>query len=285
MIPFNKLSDFILEDVGYFDITSDAIIPDDLKINAYIVSKSHGILAGVEECYLLCKIFDVRCKVLTPDGNQIAPKDKILFLSGSAKKILMIERVVLNILMKMSGIATNVHLLVSTCRQVNPHVKISATRKTTPGFRYFEKKAVIIGGGDPHRWKLDDMYLIKSTHVDIAGGIKEAILRVKKNRIFSKLIDVEVRNIDELLDAIHYGADIVMLDNFTPTMVVDAIKILNEKGIRNKVLIEVSGGINNDNILEYVKAGVDIISLGCLTHSYKSLDFHIELDLSGPEGI
>ncbi len=285
MIPFNKLSNFILEDVGYFDITSDAIIPDDLKINAYIVSKSHGILAGVEECYLLCKIFDVSCKVLTPDGNQIAPKDKILFLSGSAKKILMIERVVLNILMKMSGIATNVHSLVSTCRQVNPHVKISATRKTTPGFRYFEKKAVIIGGGDPHRWKLDDMYLIKSTHVDIAGGIKEAILRVKKNRIFSKLIDVEVRNIDELLDAIHYGADIVMLDNFTPTMVVDAIKILNEKGIRNKVLIEVSGGINNDNILEYVKAGVDIISLGCLTHSYKSLDFHIELDLSGPEGI
>ncbi len=282
----NKLIDFIYEDLGYGDITTEAVVSSDMNIEAYITSKSSGILAGVEESCFICEFFKITCEVIKKDGDHINIHDKILKISGNARKILLVERVILNLLMKMSGIATKVNYLVSLCHKVNSKVKIAATRKTTPGFRFFEKKAVFIGGGDPHRWRLDDMYLIKSTHIDIAGGVSEAIMRVKNKKIFSKIIDVEVRNIDEAIEAIKNGADIIMLDNFTPLQVKETIMHLESLNLRNKILIEVSGGITEENILEYAKTGVDIISLGSLTHSYSSLDFHIELKvLGGPEGI
>ena len=177
----------------------------------------------------------------------------------------------------MSGIATQTNRIVEKVKAAGYRTKIACTRKTAPGLEYFDKKAVWLGGGDTHRLHLDDMILIKDNHVAIIGSIKKAVRIAKKTASFSKKIEVEVSSVDEAIEAARAGADIIMLDNFSLKQVKEAIKKLEEEGIRGKVLVEVSGRINEENVLEFASMGVDIISLGTLTHSVKALDLSLEV--------
>ena len=195
-------------------------------------------------------------------------------MSGSARAILAGERLALNIVMRMSGIATLTRSLVDKCRKVNPKVRVAATRKTTPGFRYFEKKAVLIGGGDPHRMGLYDAVLIKNNHIRLAGGVKEALKRAAKGSYMMK-VEIEVETPEQAFVALENGADIIMLDNFGPE---EAKKLSHRlKKARPEVLIEISGGIRPDNIEKYA-AAADIVSLGWLTHSVRSVDFSMKVE-------
>jgi nicotinate-nucleotide pyrophosphorylase (carboxylating) len=180
----------------------------------------------------------------------------------------------------MSGIATKVYNMVSTAREVNPNVKIAATRKTTPGFRFFEKRAVVVGGGDPHRYALDDMVLIKNNHITAAGGVREAVTAAREKVSFSKKVSCEARTLQEVQEAIGVGADIVLLDNFKPKDIGGLIEVLKKDGTRDKVMLEVSGGVSEENVREFAKTGVDVLSSGALTHSYKSSDFNMLLSMN-----
>jgi nicotinate-nucleotide pyrophosphorylase (carboxylating) len=176
----------------------------------------------------------------------------------------------------MSGIATKTRMLTEKLEKANVKTKISATRKSAPGLLYFDKKAVVIGSGDPHRLHLDDMVLIKDNHLAIVGCVEEAVKKAKANVSFTKKIEVEVTGVEDALKAAKAGADIIMLDNFSPKQTKAAVKALREAGF-SKVLLEASGGITFENLLEYAEAQVDIISMGELTHSVKSLDVSLEI--------
>jgi nicotinate-nucleotide pyrophosphorylase (carboxylating) len=183
----------------------------------------------------------------------------------------------LNLLSRMSGIATATRRLVEKLDKIKAAAKIAATRKTALGLGYFDKKAVQVGGGDPHRLRLDDMILIKDNHVAIAGSVDEAVKRAKQAASFSKKIEAEVTSVADALKAAEAGADIVMLDNFSPKQVGEAVGAFKKAGFFGKVLLEVSGGITEQNLLEYASAQVDIISMGALTHSVKAVDVSLEI--------
>ena len=178
--------------------------------------------------------------------------------------------------MRMSGIATETNSVIKIVREINDVTRIACTRKVTPGFQYFEKRAVSLGGGDTHRFNLDDEIMIKDNHLSIFGDIKKAIEKIRKEISFSKKIEVEVETIDQVLEAANAGADIIMFDNFTPNKAAEAIKLLEEKGLRNRIIIEFSGGINKNNVKNYAKLSPDVISMGYLIHSPKSLNINLE---------
>ena len=197
-------------------------------------------------------------------------------ISGDAQTILCAERTMLNLLSRMSGIATATRTLTNKLEKAGAKAKIAATRKSAPGLLYFDKKAVTIGGGDSHRLHLDDMILIKDNHLVIVGSVEDAVKKAKANASFSKKIEVEVTKAEDALQAAKAGADIIMLDNFSPKQAKDAGEILKKAGFAN-VLLEVSGKITGENLLEYAMAQVDIISIGELTHSVKALDISLEI--------
>jgi nicotinate-nucleotide pyrophosphorylase (carboxylating) len=180
----------------------------------------------------------------------------------------------------MSGIATKTYRMVQAAREMNPNVRVAATRKTTPGFRYFEKRAVQVGGGDTHRYALDDMVLIKNNHIAVVGSAGDAVKAAREGVSFSKNISCEVRTLQEAIEAIEAGTDIVLLDNFTAQDVGGVHEVLIQREMRDRVLLEASGGINEDNIKDYAQSGVDIISSGALTHSYESADFNMLLSIT-----
>lgn len=262
---------FLEEDIGTGDITTDSLIGDE-EVKARIIVKENCILAGLEEAQEIFKNFGLIYLTDVSDGNQIKAKQEILSINGSAKSILKGERLALNFLGRMSGIATTTKKILDLCRLVNPNIGIAATRKTTPGFRYYEKKAVIIGGGVPHRYGLYDSILIKDNHLKVVGSITEAIRRAKKSS-FTKKIEIEVKNLEEAIEAASEGVDIIMLDNFKPMDVQDTYEVVKKLG---KNIVEVSGGICDKNILDYAPY-TDIISLGSLTHSVKAIDFSLEI--------
>jgi nicotinate-nucleotide pyrophosphorylase (carboxylating) len=197
-------------------------------------------------------------------------------ITGDAQTILSVERTLLNILSRMSGIATKTRALTEKLEKAKVKARIAATRKSSPGLLYFDKKAVVIGSGDPHRLHLDDMILIKDNHLAIVGSVEEAVTKAKTNVSFTKKIEVEVTNIEDALKAAKAGVDIVMLDNFSPQHAKEAGERLRKAGFTN-VLLEVSGGITAENLLDYASAQVDVISLGELTHSVKALDISLEI--------
>ncbi|MHA1740594.1 MAG: carboxylating nicotinate-nucleotide diphosphorylase, partial [Candidatus Thorarchaeota archaeon] len=201
----------------------------------------------------------------------------VLRLHGAAGTLLTVERVILNIMMRMSGIATKTYRLVERVREIAPHVRVAATRKTTPGFRFFEKSAVVIGGGDPHRYALDDMVLIKNNHITAVGGIGLAVRTAREYVSFSRKVSCEVRGLDEAIEAVEAGADIVLLDNLPPREIERIVETLKDRGLRERVVLEASGGITEENVEEYAVTGVDVISIGSLTHSYVSADFNMRL--------
>lgn len=273
------IDEFILnalkEDVGDGDHTSLATIPAGAKGKAKLLVKDKGILAGVELAEEIFHVVDpsLSVSVYLRDGAAIKPGDIALEVEGSSQSILTAERLVLNCMQRMSGIATKTHdivaLLKGTC------TKVLDTRKTTPGMRYLEKWAVRIGGGVNHRFGLYDMILIKDNHVDYAGGIQQAIEKAVayvKNMAKPIAIEIEVRNLDELNQVLQTGGvDRILLDNFNFENLRRAVAMIG-----GKVVTEASGGITADNIREYAECGVDYISAGALTHSVKSLDLSLK---------
>jgi nicotinate-nucleotide pyrophosphorylase (carboxylating) len=272
-----KLRQLLAEDVGQGDVTSATVVPAGLTVNAEVIAKEAGEVAGIEETVILAESLGLSVKPEVSDGEKIRNGQTLLKISGDARTILSAERTMLNLLSRMSGIATVTQRLADKLDRAKATAKIAATRKTALGLAYFDKKAVQIGGGDPHRLRLDDMALIKDNHVAIAGSVKEAVKRAKQAGSFSKKIEAEVTSIADALKAAEAGADIVMLDNFSPKQIREAVEALKKAGFFGKVLLEVSGGITEQNLLEYSSAQVDIISMGALTHSVKALDFSLEI--------
>jgi nicotinate-nucleotide pyrophosphorylase (carboxylating) len=275
-----KLKQMLAEDVGQGDVTSEAVVPAGLTVKAVVLAKEAGVAAGIEETVIFVESLRLSVKAEVADGAEIKNGTILLKISGNAQTILSAERTMLNLLSRMSGIATTTRRLTEKLQKANLAVKIAATRKTAPGLLYFDKKAVLIGGGDPHRLRLDDMILVKDNHIAIAGSVENAVKKAKASE-FSKKIEAEVTRVADALKAAEAGADIVMLDNFSPKQVREAVEALKKAGFFGKVLLEVSGGITEQNLLEYASAQVNIISMGALTHSVKALDISLDIKRVG----
>jgi len=272
-----KVREALEEDIGFGDITSQLVVPERVEAVAEIVAKEEGILAGIEEARTAFELLGARVIWAMEDGSSIKPGDIVLRAEGPARALLAAERTALNFLMRMSGIATATAELVELAKKVRPSVRVAATRKTAPGLRFFDKKAVEIGGGDTHRLRLDDCVLIKDNHIAILGSVAEAVRKAREAVSFTKKIEVEVSTPEEALEAARAGADIIMLDNFSPEEVEEALQLLEEEGWRSSVLVEVSGRIGPHNIADYASKDVDIISSGYLTHSARALDFSMRI--------
>jgi len=274
-----SLISFLREDLGTGDITSSAIIGNKLLKSATIFSKEETpvVIAGLEETKLIFEICNCTASCLVKDGSVVRKGKTVLMIQGEAKNILKAERTALNFLMRMSGIATETRRYVNAVNEISSDIKILSTRKTAPGLRYFDKKAVRIGGGYPHRKSLGEMVLIKDNHIALTGRVKNSVLNARKSVGKEIKIECEVSNINAAIEAIHGGANIIMLDNFSPSEVKHAIRKLETMGLRQKSLIEVSGGVKLNNIREYAQAMPDMISLGTLTHSVKSADFSLDI--------
>jgi nicotinate-nucleotide pyrophosphorylase (carboxylating) len=273
----DELRRFLDEDVGQGDITTNSVVPQGTEIRAQIVVKEHAVVCGIHEAKVFFEMLGVNFKSNVQDGDKVAAGKVIAEVEGDGRCILTAERTVLNILMRMSGIATETNKLVKEVQKLNLKVRIAATRKTAPGLRYLDKRAVIIGGGDPHRMRLDDAVLIKDNHIMIAGGVNEAVKRARSSLGFSKKIEVEAKTKEQAIQAAMLGVDIVMLDNMTLEEAEDTMKKLTAKNLRGRVLIEISGGVTPLNLISYARLEPDIISLGSLTHSVKAIDMSLEV--------
>lgn len=271
--PF--ISNALAEDIGDGDHTSLSTIPKGQTGKAKLLIKDNGIIAGIDVSIEIFKAVDATLliDILIQDGETVKPGDIAFYVSGSVHSILKAERLVLNTMQRMSGIASTTNRIVKILEGTG--TKVLDTRKTTPGLRYLEKLAVKIGGGVNHRFGLYDMILIKDNHVDYAGGISNAIKSaqdyLKENKI-NIPVEVEVRNLDELKEVMQLGQiDRILLDNFSFTLLKEAVNLVN-----GSYITEASGGITEDNVLEYANCGVDYVSMGALTHSVKSLDMSLK---------
>lgn len=273
ILPFIDLA--LKEDIGDGDHTSLSTIPAGKQGEAQLIIKDEGVLAGVAVALEIFKVVDPKLKVqvLLEDGTRVRNGDIGMYVSGSVHSILIAERLVLNTMQRMSGIATTTHNIVKLLADTN--TKVLDTRKTTPGMRYFEKMAVKIGGGENHRFGLYDMILIKDNHVDYAGGTAKAIDSTKKYLAEKNLhipIEIEVRNLSEVKEVLRVGGvDRILLDNFDFDHLKEAVKLIG-----GRFQTEASGGITELNVVDYANCGVDFVSMGALTHSFKSLDISLK---------
>ena len=277
MLSVDELTDRLIdlsfaEDIGDGDHTTLCCIPEDAMGQSRLIIKEDGILAGVEVAKEVFRRFDpdLKVEVFIGDGSPVKVGDIAMVVTGKVQSLLQTERLMLNIMQRMSGIATMTHKYQQALIDAGTKTRVLDTRKTTPGMRMLEKEAVKIGGGTNHRIGLFDMILLKDNHVDFAGGIHNAISRAKeycKKNGKDLKIEIEVRNFKELEDALLEKPDRIMFDNFTPEDTVKAVQIVN-----HQCETESSGGITFDNMIPYAKAGVDFISFGALTHSVKGLD-------------
>jgi nicotinate-nucleotide pyrophosphorylase (carboxylating) len=267
------LLDFLKEDIPYWDISS-ALVPGK-KVTAKVLTKQGGIVAGIGVSSILFNMFNIYADFKVKDGDVIFPSKTLAILEGSSRAILQIERLCLNLLGRMSGIATITRKTIEAAKIVNPAIKVAATRKTTPGFRLYEKLAVQIGGGDTHRFDLSDTVMLKDNHLYLFSDISSAVKAARKTTSVYKKIEVEVKNEKEALEAVLAGADIIMLDNFSPEKIRETLDLLQDENIKD-VLIEASGNINIDNIADYATIGVDVISCGNIIHSARALDISMK---------
>ncbi|MCB2311552.1 carboxylating nicotinate-nucleotide diphosphorylase [Clostridium tagluense] len=264
------LIEAIKEDVPQNDITTEFIISDECNCSIDLIAKENGVIAGLPVFERVFKILgEVNIEFFKKDGDEVCEGQCIAQLSGKTKHILTGERTALNFLGRMSGIATLTKTYVDKLRGIG--VKILDTRKTTPNMRIFEKYAVKMGGGCNHRYNLSDSVLIKENHISAAGGIKAAVSIIRQNVSFVKKIEVEVETLQQINEALEVGADIIMLDNMDSLTMKKAVEIINKKAI-----IEASGNVTLDNILEVASCGVDYISVGALTHSFRVLDLSMK---------
>ena len=272
-----KLRNMLTEDIGQGDITTALVIPADSTAEAEVITKESGVIAGMEEAKILMEDLGLKVENLVSDGEKVKAKNILMKISGNTRTILTGERTLLNIVSRMSGIATTTRKIVEKIRKERLRTKVASTRKVAPGLLYFDKKAILIGGGDTHRLHLDDMILIKDNHIAVVGSVEKAVKIVRRNASFSKKIEVEVTKVKDVLIAAKAGADIIMLDNFSTKQIEKAVKLLRKEHLYRKVLLEASGGITVENILAHASTGVDIVSLGEITESAKALDISLEI--------
>jgi nicotinate-nucleotide pyrophosphorylase (carboxylating) len=269
----HEIDRFLREDAGKAgDITSNALFTNETA-KAVIIAKNSCVIAGLAEAQSVFQKTGATATPCVKDGSQVTEGTTVLEIHGPVRSILIGERLALNFIGRMSGIATETHNLVQRCRRINPRVTIAATRKTTPGFRFYEKKAIILGGGEPHRYGLYDAVLIKDNHLKMIGSVETAIRKVQ-SKVRKKSIEIEVENESDALTAARMNVDVIMLDNVnakTGASITKKIRLINPH-----ILIEVSGGITSENVEQYATFA-DRISLGYLTHSVKSKDFSLEI--------
>lgn len=281
----NTLVNFLKEDIGTGDITSNLLIPKESVSAGTIICKNEDkisstkttIASGLAEAKIIFEICGCKATQIVEDGSVISKGTIVMSVDGTSRSILKAERTALNLIMRMSGISTRTRELIEKLDDLSQVVHIASTRKTAPGLRYFDKKAVVLGGGISHRTRLDQLILIKDNHIAVVGSVKRAIELAKSSYGSNRKIECEVVDLDGLVEAIRAGADIVMLDNFTPDQVKHSLEKIKEYGLRDKAIIEISGGITYDNIYDFAVSHPDVISIGSLTHSVKSIDYSLEI--------
>jgi nicotinate-nucleotide pyrophosphorylase (carboxylating) len=271
MLP-SELERFVQEDLGEWD-DSSRLVPE-MEAQAVVVAREDCIISGLAEAREIYDYFGLISEALYDEGEYVPANGQVLYVRGSARAILQSERLALNFMARMSGISTLTRQCVLSAGGL---VRIAATRKTTPGFRLFEKKAVFLGGGDTHRFNLSDAVLIKDNHIQILG-LEECLRRGKQLASFTKKIEVEVESLDDMLKAAQGGADIIMFDNMAPEEIARGVELLKKKGLRDRVLLEASGGITPDSIRGYAACGVDVLSLGALTRNARWIDLSLEIE-------
>lgn len=274
VLSIDELLVLLHEDAPYGDITTTAVVPD-TECRAEITAKEEGVVAGLWEAGALFSHFGVKVEQHVRDGAEVHAGAVLMTLDGKAHAILLIERTSLNLIGHMSGIATTTRRLVQAARKHCPGARVAATRKTCPGLRGLDKKAVGLGGGDPHRFSLSDQILIKDNHLALVP-LKDAIISAKKAG-FSPRIEVEVTTPEEALMAAKLGAEIIMLDNMTQEKVRETLDTLTAQGERERCLVELSGGIDEQSIARYAGCRVDIVSSGAITHSAPFLDVSLTI--------
>jgi len=262
------------EDIFTGDITSESMIPDDVMAKASFLSKDNGIVAGLDVVNTVFHTVDqeIVFNKLVTDGTEICKGQIIAIVEGRAKSLLSAERTALNFLQRLSGIATNTSRYVKAVSGYK--AVIVDTRKTTPGWRVLEKYAVRVGGGHNHRFGLYDAVLIKDNHIAVVGSIAKAVAMAREKIPHTMKIEVETENLDQVAEAIESGADIIMLDNMSLDMMSEAVRLID-----GKALVEASGGVKLENVTDIAKTGVDLISIGALTHSAMPLDISMEMEL------
>ena len=272
----SEIERFVAEDIGEWD-DSSGLIPE-IEVDAVVIAKEKCIISGLTESLEILRYFGLKAERLFDEGEFVPAGSRVLVIHGSARKILQSERLVLNFISRMSGISTLTRDCVMKAAR-GGFVRVACTRKTTPGFRLYEKKAVALGGGDPHRFSLSDTVLIKDNHIQIQG-LEKCLHIAKKQASFTKKIEVEVQSQEDMLLAAEMGADIIMFDNMPPDQVAKCVEVLKQKGLRGGVLLEASGGITPENIEEYASTGVDVISLGALTRNARWIDLCLDIEQS-----
>ncbi len=263
----NLIKTALLEDINYCDVTTDYLIPEEQENDARFVAKADGIVCGTEAAVRVFQLLDdsFRFTILKKDGEAVKKGDEILCMHGMTRALLKGERTALNLIQHMSGIATASHYYAEIVKGTN--ASIADTRKTLPGLRPLQKYAVMTGGAKNHRYNLSDAAMLKDNHIDAAGGITAAVNALRQKVGHMTKIEVETRNLDELREALAVGADIIMLDNMSPELMKQAVAITG-----GKALLEASGGITRETLRAVAESGVDIISVGALTHSVTAFD-------------
>jgi nicotinate-nucleotide pyrophosphorylase (carboxylating) len=274
---FQQIAIWLKEDVGRGDITTQATVPRDIKGTGKFLAKENLIVCGLEIAEMVFNTLDAEqeLEVFVNDGDEVESGKIFARTSGYVEVLLSGERLALNLLQRLSGVATLTRKYVKAIEGTNAY--IVDTRKTVPGLRMLEKYAVNIGGGRNHRYGLDDGVLIKDNHISIAGSVHKAVARAKERVGHLHKIEVEISNEDMLREAIEAGADIVMLDNQTPEETKLLVEIARE--LAPNVILESSGSINLSNVREYAEAGVDLISIGAITHSARAMDISFKIQL------
>lgn len=269
----NLIKTALLEDINYLDVTTDYLIDGEQENTARFLAKSDGVLCGIDVALRVFEVLQpgtVEAEVYMHDGDKLKKGDIIAEIHGKTRTILKGERTALNLIQHMSGVATATARAVETVKGTK--ASIVDTRKTLPGMRPLQKYAVTAGGGKNHRYNLSDAAMLKDNHVDAGGGIANAVAKLRAKLGHMTKIELEVRNLDELQQALDAGADVIMLDNMSPAMMKEAVKVTN-----GRALLEASGGITDETLREIAETGVDIISMGALTHSVKAFDISLKI--------
>lgn len=268
----NLIKTALLEDINYVDITTDYLIPEDQENEAKFLAKADGVLCGIEVALRVFTLIqpDFQYEVFIHDGEEVKKGDIIAKIKGKTRTILKGERTALNLLQHMSGISSMTNRIVKIVEGTN--ASIADTRKTLPGMRPLQKYAVTVGGGKNHRFNLSDAAMLKDNHVDAGGGITAAVTKLRTKLGHMAKVELEVRTLDELREALSVDVDVIMLDNMDNDTMGEAVKIAD-----GKVLLEASGGITEETIRGVAETGVDIISIGALTHSVKAFDISLKI--------
>ena len=269
----NIIKTALLEDINYLDCATDYLIDEEQENTARFLAKDDGILCGIDIALRVFELLQPQgfiAEVYKKDGDELQKGDIIAEIKGKTRTILKGERTALNLIQHMSGVATATHKAVEIIKETK--ASIADTRKTLPGLRPLQKYAVTVGGGKNHRYNLSDAAMLKDNHVDAGGGIANAVKKLKEKLGHMTKVELEVRNLDELGQALEAGVDVIMLDNMSCEMMRDAVAITN-----GKALLEASGGITDETLREIAETGVDIISMGALTHSVKAFDISLKI--------